>query len=135
MADISGASSLLESLDGLDDSKKLSETKREKLYAEIERMQYRSECQFAFAYRDASDIDRSGIREANRQCMQDVLLSLLQYTDHNDSLEIFIDGCDNYRFDLSESEIGYDFQRLSMKMKLQNVMTGRERIKIYYRIG
>lgn len=100
MADFSVASHLLDSLDGLDDSKSLSEKNREKLFLEIERMQHRNECQYAFSYRDADIIDAIGIREANRQCMQDVLLSLLQFTDEQDSIEIFIDGCDNYRFDL-----------------------------------
>jgi ribonuclease HII len=100
MADFSVASGLLDSLDGLDDSKSLTEQKREKLFAEIERMQHRNECQYAFSYRDADVIDAIGIREANRQCMQDVLLSLLQFTDEQDSIEIFIDGCDNYQFDI-----------------------------------
>jgi len=63
-------------------------------------MQYRDECQFAFAYRDAPSIDMLGIREANRQCMQDVLLSLLQFTDDNDTIDIYIDGCDNYMFEV-----------------------------------
>jgi ribonuclease HII len=115
MADFSVASGLLDSLDGLDDSKSLTEQKREKLFAEIERMQHRNECQYAFSYRDADIIDSIGIREANRQCMQDVLLSLLQFTDEQDSMEIFIDGCDNYQFDIWEFE--YLFARKKRKEK------------------
>lgn len=67
-------------------------------------MQYRSECQYAFSYRDAHIIDEVGIREANRQCMQDVILSLLQFVDDTDSVQIFIDGCDNYQFSLGDFE-------------------------------
>lgn len=134
MADFSLASRLLDSLDGLHDSKLLSEIKREKLYAEIERIQHRNECQFAFSYRDAETIDTIGIRESNRQCMQDVILSLIQYTQPTDSIEIYIDGCDNYQFDLGEDSIGYDFKKLSIKKNIQHQITGLERIKIYYRI-
>ena len=81
------------------DSKKLTEAKREKLYHMIEKMQDKNRCQYSFASRDAPDIDRLGICEANRQCMQDVMLSLLQFTDDTDTICIMIDGCDNYRFE------------------------------------
>ena len=134
MADVSLASGLLSSLEGLDDSKLLSSKKHERLFAEIERMQHRNECQYAFSYRDAETIDLIGIRESNRECMQDVLLSLLQFVDSQDSLEVFIDGCDNYRFDIGEMDIGYDFRKLSKEKQLQNSMTGRERIQIIYKI-
>jgi ribonuclease HII len=72
------------------DSKKLTEAKREKLYHMIEKMQDESRCQYSFASRDAIDIDSLGIREANRQCMQDVMLSLLQFTDDTDTIRIMI---------------------------------------------
>lgn len=135
MADCTIASKILDWLDGLNDSKLLSESIRERLFAEIERLQYRNECQFAFAYRDATHIDVVGIRESNRQCMQDVLLSLLQFTHEYDSVEIFIDGCDNYQFDIGEVDIGYDFQKLNPIKKAKYQMSGQERIKIHYRIG
>lgn len=80
-------------------------------------MQHRNECQFAFAYRDAPYIDTVGIREANRQCMQDVLLSLLQFIHESDSVEVFIDGCDNYQFDIGEMNIGYTFAEKKKKMR------------------
>jgi ribonuclease HII len=99
-------------------------------------MQDESRCQYTFAYRDADVIDEIGIRESNRQCMQDVIISLMQYISPEDHIEIFIDGCDNYQFDLSEDDIGYDFQKLSLEKSLRiNTMTGLERIKINYRIG
>lgn len=65
----------------------------------IEKMQDESRCQYSFASRDAPDIDSLGIREANRHCMQDVMLSLLQFADDTDTISIMIDGCDNYRFE------------------------------------
>ena len=102
MAESQYADRLLDSLYGLTDSKMLTPERREKLYHEIERMQHRDECQYAFSYRDADVIDAIGIREANRQCMQDVLLSLLQFTTDGDTIEIAIDGCDNYEFDAGD---------------------------------
>lgn len=77
-------------------------------------MQDENRCQYSFAYRDAHTIDEIGIREANKQCMQDVILSLLQFTGDGDTIEIFIDGCDNYIFDTLEAE--YIFARKSTKV-------------------
>lgn len=105
--------SLGEIFPGVTDSKKLSEEKREKLYHMIEKMQDESRCQYSFAYRDALDIDSLGIREANRQCMQDVMLSLLQFTDDTDTIRIMIDGCDNYRFE--SLDVDYWFAQRSKK--------------------
>lgn len=113
MADISHASFFLDSLIGLDDSKKVTPEIREKLYHQIEKMQDEFRCQYSFAYRDSDLIDSAGIREANRQCMQDVILSLIQFTTHEDSIEIYIDGCDNYIFDLGEENISYYFQKIA----------------------
>lgn len=134
MADISYASSLLDALSGLDDSKKISSEIREKLYHQIEKMQDESRCQYSFAYRDAVVIDAVGIREANRQCMQDTLLSLIQFTSDEDNIEIFIDGCDNYLFDLGKTDMSYYFQKVR-KGKSREVFFGtNERIKVYYMI-
>jgi ribonuclease HII len=134
MAESTVCQGLLDSFDGLADSKTLSGQKREKIYAAIEASQYRDECQFAFAYREAADIDRVGIREANRQCMQDVLLSLIQFIDPSDFVEVYIDGCDNYVFDLGSDSVGYDSTRRSRKKEFQSGIHGAEHIKIYYRI-
>jgi ribonuclease HII len=89
----------IKTLHGLGDSKKLSEIKRENIFYSIEGLQERNLCQYTFAYREAHEIDSLGIREANRLCMQDVLLSLLQYTEESDFVEIYIDGSDNFIFD------------------------------------
>lgn len=37
--------------------------------------------------------------------MQDSIATLLSYIDKEDRVEIFIDGCDNYLFDLDEVDI------------------------------
>jgi ribonuclease HII len=66
--------------------------------------------------------------------MQDIIISFLQFIDPDDFVEIYIDGCDNYEFDLSEESIGYDFMKISPKKMINTMMTGTERIKIYYRI-
>lgn len=83
----------------------------------IEKMQDESRCQYSFASRDAIDIDSLGIREANRQCMQDVMLSLLQFTDDTDTIRIMIDGCDNYRFESLDADYGFA-QRSKKKDKI-----------------
>lgn len=134
MADAAIATAILSSIDWLTDSKLLTAQKRERIFSEIEKLQYRDECQYAFAYRDASFIDQYGIRTANRQCMQDIIISFLQFIDPDDFVEIYIDGCDNYEFDLSEESIGYDFMKMSPKKIINTMMTGTERIKVYYRI-
>ncbi len=134
MADAAIATAILSNIDWLTDSKLLTAQKRERIFSEIEKLQYRDECQYAFAYRDASFIDQYGIRTANRQCMQDIIISFLQFIDPDDFVEIYIDGCDNYEFDLSEESIGYDFMKISPKKMINTMMTGTERIKIYYRI-
>jgi ribonuclease HII len=134
MAESSVCQGLLDSFDGLTDSKALSGQKREKIYAAIEASQYRDECQFAFSYRDADIIDAIGIRESNRQCMQDVLLSLIQFIDPSDFVEVYIDGCDNYTFDLGSDSVGYDFARKTREKHLETMIHGAEHIKIYYSI-
>ncbi len=121
MAEYQYADRLLDSLYGLTDSKMLTPERREKLYHEIERMQHRDECQYAFSYRDADVIDAIGIREANRQCMQDVLLSLLQFTTDADTIEIAIDGCDNYEFDAGDFD--YTFAVKKKRWVKKNVST------------
>lgn len=82
----------------LTDSKKMSEKEREEVFGRIEKVMEADICRYHFAYRDASDIDILGIREANRQCMEEVILGLLQYVHPESRVQICIDGCDNYVF-------------------------------------
>lgn len=91
MTQLSHAHHLLGSLTGLTDSKKIQHKKREEIFHSIEKMQDENRCQYSFAYRDAERIDDVGIREANRECMQDVILSLLQFVGDTDTVEINID--------------------------------------------
>lgn len=98
----------------LDDSKKLSENKREKVYHRIERVMERNICRYHFAYREAPIIDSLGIREANRQCMEEAIVWLLQFIKEDDTVSIYIDGCDNYEFD-SLSEYEYVFAQKKRK--------------------
>ncbi len=86
------------------DSKKLKRKERENIFSTIEYLSHKSEYQFTFAYRDAEVIDEIGIREANRSCMEDIILSFLQYIEAWDTVEIWIDGCDNYTFALEDFE-------------------------------
>lgn len=94
----------------LDDSKKLSSKEREILFDDIEHLQFEQECQYTSSYRDAEQIDILGIHEANRQCMEDVISFLLQFVNRDDTVEIWIDGCDNYRFN-GIHHIGYRFAK------------------------
>ena len=89
-----------------------------------------------YAERSADDIDRLGIRAANRECMQEVIVSLLHFVEKGDRVEIYIDGCDNYQFDIEDEDIGYTFQKMSMQKKLlHKAIIGSERIKVFYHIG
>lgn len=88
----------------LDDSKKMTEKEREEVFARIEKVMEANICRYHFAYREAHDIDTLGIREANRQSMEEVLLWLLQYIDPDADISVYIDGCDNYQFDVGTFE-------------------------------
>jgi ribonuclease HII len=88
----------------LDDSKKMTESEREEIFGRIEKVMESNICRYHFAYRESYEIDKIWIREANRQCMQEVILGLLQYTSDSDTIYISIDGCDNYDFDIDGFE-------------------------------
>lgn len=59
---------------------------------------------FCIVEKSAEDIDKKGIREANRQAMSEIILQLLKiYLQKNNSsldhkILILIDGSDNFRF-------------------------------------
>jgi ribonuclease HII len=83
----------------LTDSKKLTHKDRERLFCLIEKVSLWENCFFSFGSRDAEIIDAVGIREANRQAMQEALDTLLlQIHDRNIS-HILIDGRDDYVFE------------------------------------
>lgn len=99
MYEISYENEVFLKLSGLTDSKKLTHDKREALYSSIENLFELGKSFYTFAYRDAQRIDEIWIRNANRECMQDIILSFLSYIESSDSIDIYIDGCDNYIFE------------------------------------
>ncbi len=136
MAHISLADSLLQWLVWLTDSKKLTSKKREKLFHEIEQLEEEGKCRYAYAESSAETIDALGIREANRQTMERVIYELITCMDRQDSVTIYIDGCDNYRFDFWDETVWYDFRKQSIEKTLKNgIPTGFEKIQVIYRIG
>jgi ribonuclease HII len=58
------------------------------------------------ASKDASDIDRVGIREANKSCMNEVIMEAEKHLNPEDTIEVYIDGCDNFTF---ETLTGYTY--------------------------
>ncbi len=129
-------SSLSDTLPGIKDSKKLTKKEREDIYSTIEYLAHKHECQYTFSYRDADVIDTVGIREANRSCMEDIILSFLQYIHDDDTVEVWIDGCDNYTF--SVDNFAYIFARkkprkskgtLEEKKKEISVVTEMSRLR------
>ncbi len=89
----------------LTDSKKMTESGRDDVFWKIEKVMEGNICRYHFAYRDALSIDRYWIRESNKQSMEEVILSFLQYIWEDDTVDILIDGCDNYDFGLD----GFDY--------------------------
>lgn len=106
-------------------------------------MQSIGECQYSFAYRDAGIIDQIGIREANRQSMQDVILSLMASISDDDKVSICIDGCDNYHFESIDA--GYHFAKKKRKrvkflikqlnLSSETIKEDKKRIVVSYSIG
>jgi ribonuclease HII len=82
----------------LQDSKQMKPRDRETIFSRIEKVLENTNCRYHFAYRDADEIDKIWIREANRQCMEETIMGLLQYVDETSEFSIFIDGCDNFTF-------------------------------------
>ncbi len=112
----------------------MDQKNRERILSDLRRYQKEGKCMTSFAFRDASTIDEVGIREANRLCMQEVMTDLLKNLKKEDKVDIFIDGCDNYIFDIDD--VGYTFSRISAKKKLKLPQkTGLEKIQVEYVIG
>lgn len=100
-------------LSWLTDSKLLDEKNRERICMDISQFEKAGKCSTRFALRDASEIDRLGIREANRQCMEEVIGWLIEHISSEDQIEIYIDGCDNYEFQIPD--ITYRFAKKKRK--------------------
>ena len=82
----------------LQDSKKLSETKREYAYKRLIDAEKRGIISFWIGQADATVIDSINIKQANRQAMLEALSHLWKWNKVN-AEKIQVDGNDNYRFD------------------------------------
>ena len=75
-------------IDGLTDSKKLSEKKREALYNQIT-----SECYWSFAQSNSNEIDQINILEATMLAMKKAVEQLmLLIGDNNQTISVLVDG-------------------------------------------
>ena len=85
-------------IDGLTDSKKLSEKKREALYNQITR-----ECYWSFAQSNSNEIDQINILEATMLAMKKAVEQLmLLLEDNSQTISVLVDGdrcpdIENYR--------------------------------------
>jgi ribonuclease HII len=107
----------------INDSKKIQEKNRENLFSDIERIMGYGWCRYTFSYRDAEVIDSIGIREANRQCMEEVIIWLLQYIEEEEEIHIHIDGCDNYIFGVDNFEYIFAKKKEWRKINIWNPKT------------
>ena len=75
-------------IDGLTDSKKLSEKKREALYNQIT-----SECYWSFAQSDSNEIDQINILEATMLAMKKAVEQLMHLIeDNSQTISVVVDG-------------------------------------------
>lgn len=83
----------------LNDSKKLSPKKREKLFEEILAAQKNDKLIYGIGIIDSTIIDTVGIREANRLAMKQAMDGIFSQIPLKQIKKIQIDGRDNYRFE------------------------------------
>ncbi len=62
-------------LEGIKDSKKISEKKREEWFAKILKLKKENKCDFAVKFKSAKYIDKYGISKAIKECLRLALLS------------------------------------------------------------
>jgi len=88
-------------LSKLNDSKKLTEKKREELYRELVNMSVWDKPQVYFGVWvvDNHLIDEINIKQANREAMRRSLVELLRKIDKNQIKSVLVDGNDKYKFD------------------------------------
>lgn len=118
----------------INDSKKLSEKRREMVFSALESLMLQGECTCFSSLRTAEVIDTVGIREANRRCMQDVIEQALHTLWPDDTLDICIDGCDNYVFE--NMDAAYIFAKKKSKKekpdKHETYSQEKKSVKISY---
>lgn len=90
-----------EFLEEINDSKKITEKKREKLYEQLIAMSVWENPQVFFGVWvvDNFVIDEINIKQANREAMRRSLVELLRKIDPENISTVMIDGNDNYEFD------------------------------------
>lgn len=104
----------------LNDSKKLTHKKREKLFLELVRLSNIEKPQVYFWVWvvDNFVIDDINIRQANKEAMRRSLVEILRKIDNSKILSVSVDGNDNYIFDELEKNpiyiIGWDAKVLEI---------------------
>lgn len=86
----------------LNDSKKISEKNREKIFNELKNLEKTGEIQIFHIFKSAEEIDKMGIRGANFSAMGEIIVRFLQKNKkilENKNFFIKIDGADNFVFD------------------------------------
>lgn len=100
----------------INDSKKLSEKKRDEVYSELIKMSTwdNPKIYFWVWIVDNFMIDEINIKQANREAMRRSLLELLRKIDNSKITSVVVDGRDNYKFDELEKEpiyiVGWDWK-------------------------
>lgn len=84
----------------LRDSKKMNPLNREETYAEILSLAETGKLTYGVGVISNDMIDAVGIREANRLAMEQALLQVLDKKLKLENSRLFIDGLDNYIFDI-----------------------------------
>lgn len=91
----------------LNDSKKLSEKKREELFDEIIKYSWEAKIFFWVWVVDNFLIDQINIRQANKEAMRRSLVEILRKINEpikSKKVEVFVDGKDNYIFEELEKQ-------------------------------
>jgi len=111
---------VLDSIPDLDDSKKLTPTKREALFLYLQDLQQQQKIHII-----------THVHEANRQAMREIILSLGKLA----LREVWIDGADNFSFDIPE--FSYAFARKkNMRQAPRDVFPRKNaRTQVRYVIG
>ena len=102
----------------INDSKKISEKKREKLFDKLIELSKTSQVFFGVWGVDNFVIDDINIKQANKEAMRRALVELLRKINKEKISWVFVDWNDNYKFDELEKDpifiIGWDWKVLEI---------------------
>ncbi len=93
------------------DSKKISRDEREIIVRKIE--ENLNQYTYFTASRQSYEIDAIGIRNCNKACMEEIILQAIEYIGDWNFVEVYIDGCDNFRFDIADFSHHFAHKRWS----------------------